>query len=374
MAATDLAMPEAEFTRIGNQLLEAIPLAKLNGTQENICIFLWRRTYGWNRTRDAIPLTAFTAACASCKEHISKQIKILIKKHIIRRVFVVGRPGIYSFVADTNEWADGCIDFEALEHNRDNGIYRCAPAEMIDLSEYPDALWSDDPRAEMEYCCDGWSDAGGEPADCPVREELWRGEGDISVRGNDRRLSGNGLSDHTTMGLSEYTTQELTDGTTQELSGSTTPGQVPAPNRPQIETLLNTVTKTDRKTVRNKKEFSADMPAYQLSAYLLKKIKDNIPDYQEPNMQKWSATTDLILRVDKKDAELVREVIDFSQEDSFWCTNIHSPTNLRKHFNQLAMQRKRQRSSPPVLKNRGGMDDWEIESEEYAHFFDRSRD
>ena len=39
---------EDGFTRIANLILEALALAKLNGTQKGICFFIFRRTYGWN--------------------------------------------------------------------------------------------------------------------------------------------------------------------------------------------------------------------------------------------------------------------------------------------------------------------------------------
>lgn len=87
-------------------------------------------------------------------------------------------------------------------------------------------------------------------------------------------------------------------------------------------------------------------------------------------MQEWSRTMDKLLTSDKVDVELAREVIIFSQEDDFWLTNIHSPGSLKKHFLQLDMQRRRQRSGPRVSSHPSGKDDWDVEKEEYEHFFD----
>ncbi|MEQ8201934.1 MAG: replication protein, partial [Syntrophomonadaceae bacterium] len=165
---------DGPYTRIGTCLLEALPLVKLNRTQQNICIFLWRRTYGWNRTRDSISLADFTTACGCCKEYISRQLKILMEKHIIRRVFVPGRPAIYSFVADVTEWEEGCIDLEALERNRESGIYQCAPEEMTDLAPYPEALWSDQTGdEEVGDLKDGSTAVGEEAGECPFMEGNW---------------------------------------------------------------------------------------------------------------------------------------------------------------------------------------------------------
>ena len=399
MAAIDgLIVPEGPFTRIGNQLLEALPLVKLTRTQENICIFLWRRTYGWNRTRDAITLTDFANACGNCKEYVSKQIKILMRKRIIRRIFVPGRPAIYSFVADAAEWEKGCIDLEALERNRQSNTYRCKSEEMIDLTPYPEALWSDQTDEEFGNIYDGSLGASAEEMECPLMEKDWLSDGVDEERENeidpaDLRPADIGTQDltshssqesdsymtqeldlSTTQELNPKTTQELTSSTTPELHDRTTPEQGPAPPEPALgpplNTDLKTILKTDRKTERSRKEFTPDMPSYQLATLLWTKIKANIPNYKEPNMQEWSRTMDLLLRVDKIDVELAREVIIFSQEDDFWLTNILSPTSLRKHFFRLDMQRRRQRSGPRAPSCSSGKDDWDMEKEEYEHFFD----
>lgn len=118
--ANTLTLPAARavtFARRGNLLREALPLAKLNRTQRNICSFLWRRTYGCNRTRSVISLREFQAACQCCKEYIAQQIKILMKKHIIRRIFVPGRASIFFFNSDVTDWEEGSIDLAALERS-----------------------------------------------------------------------------------------------------------------------------------------------------------------------------------------------------------------------------------------------------------------
>ncbi|MEQ8176651.1 MAG: replication protein, partial [Syntrophomonadaceae bacterium] len=75
------------FTRIANLILEALALVKLNATQIGICLFLLRRTYGWNRGEDAISLGDFAAACGTSKAYISRQLADLLQKNIIRRLF-----------------------------------------------------------------------------------------------------------------------------------------------------------------------------------------------------------------------------------------------------------------------------------------------
>ncbi|HRY14220.1 MAG TPA: replication protein, partial [Syntrophomonadaceae bacterium] len=290
----NLIAPEGPYTRIGNQLLEALPLVKLNRTQENICIFLWRRTYGWNRTRDAISLTDFAAACGHCKEYVSKQIKALMRKRIIRRIFVPGRVSIYSFVADTAQWEKGCIDLEALVRNREAGIYCCANEELIDVTSDPEALWSDQAGEELDELCEGLMKTS-EEMDCPIMEKGWL-DGSEDMRENEinpadqrpahitapelnprsskestsyisqelnfgttqelnsnttQELNSNTtqeLNSNTTQELNSNTTQELNSDTTQELYSSTTPEQVAAPASPGTANPLKTDLKTELKT------------------------------------------------------------------------------------------------------------------------------
>lgn len=117
---------EDGFTRISNLLLEALAIARLNGIQKGICMFLFRRTYGWNRSEDAISLGEFAEACGSSKEYISRQLKVLIKKNIIRRpVYQPGKVPVYSFVTTLADWNQSVIDISMLDKNTADCVYGC---------------------------------------------------------------------------------------------------------------------------------------------------------------------------------------------------------------------------------------------------------
>ncbi|MEN6462213.1 MAG: replication protein [Syntrophomonas sp.] len=118
---------EDGFTRIANLLLEALALARLNGVQKGICLFLFRRTYGWNRSEDAIALSEFAEACDSSRAYISRQLTALIKKNIIYRVaYQPGKISVYSFVTNITHWDQTCINLNALAQNANQGIYDCS--------------------------------------------------------------------------------------------------------------------------------------------------------------------------------------------------------------------------------------------------------
>jgi len=118
---------EDGYTRIANLILEAIPLARLNGVQTAICLFRWRRSYGWNRDADAITLAEFAAACGTGKNYISRQLNELIDKNIIhRREYKIGHTPVYAFTTCVAQWCKGCINVQGLHKNATLGLYNSA--------------------------------------------------------------------------------------------------------------------------------------------------------------------------------------------------------------------------------------------------------
>lgn len=96
---------------------------------------------------------------------------------------------------------------------------------------------------------------------------------------------------------------------------------------------------------KKNKEFSPDSQEYVLAQYLLDKMLENNPNSKMPNLNTWAKSMDMILRVDKRNAEEVKAVIDFCQTDSFWKSNILSVDKLRKQYDQLNLKRKSQKES-----------------------------
>lgn len=298
---------EDGFTKIANLLLEALAMARLNGVQKGICLFLFRRTYGWNRSQDAISLEDFAAACGSSRPYISRQINELIKKNIICRLaYQPGKKSVYAFVTCIAAWDQAVIDLEALADNETQGIY--------DSNE-------NSPQV---------------------------------------------LHDRTTpfvQGLHECTIQGLHKSTTAVLHECTTVNQPPALEPPKLEAAV----KTERKTVKEKEIYSPDSLPYQLSELLLNKILEHLPGYKKPDLQKWAWQMDALMRLDRRKPEEVKAVILFAQGDAFWRTNILSVDKLRRQYDQLNSKRMQSRASPAhkyQAKNLNGE-----EADEYKGFF-----
>jgi hypothetical protein len=84
--------------------------------------------------------------------------------------------------------------------------------------------------------------------------------------------------------------------------------------------------------------FSQTSPEYALAEYLFNLILKNNPNHKKPNFQKWAKQFDSILRVDRRDIEEVKQLIQFSQSDSFWFKVILSPERLRNNYETLSEQ------------------------------------
>jgi len=91
--------------------------------------------------------------------------------------------------------------------------------------------------------------------------------------------------------------------------------------------------KNDKKTT-----FSEETPEFQLSLHLFNGIRSNDPKAKEPDLQKWASEIDKLIRIDKRTPEEIARVIEFSQSDSFWKSNILSTATLRKQFPKLFLK------------------------------------
>jgi hypothetical protein len=77
----------------------------------------------------------------------------------------------------------------------------------------------------------------------------------------------------------------------------------------------------------------------RLARYLLTKIRDFLPNFKEPNLNRWGRDFDLMIRQDKRETSDILKTIDFATADAeFWQGVILSADKVRKHFDKLAVQ------------------------------------
>jgi hypothetical protein len=63
---------------------------------------------------------------------------------------------------------------------------------------------------------------------------------------------------------------------------------------------------------------------------------------------KWISDIDKLIRIDEKSVEQVEAAIRWSQADSFWSSNIHSPAALRKQYEKMRLQAQRNKTTKGV--------------------------
>lgn len=54
--------------------------------------------------------------------------------------------------------------------------------------------------------------------------------------------------------------------------------------------------------------------------------------------KKWLTTLDRMIRLDERTSEQLEAAIRWSQKDTFWSSNIHSPDALRKQYDKMRLQ------------------------------------
>ena len=76
-------------------------------------------------------------------------------------------------------------------------------------------------------------------------------------------------------------------------------------------------------------------PYFQLSQYLFSKMVQNNPEAKKPNYQQWADDIRKMVELDGRKLDQVQGMIDWSQADEFWKTNILSAKKLREKYDQM---------------------------------------
>ncbi|WP_426554594.1 Replication protein O [Bacillus safensis] len=114
--------------------------------------------------------------------------------------------------------------------------------------------------------------------------------------------------------------------------------------RTQKHTIKN------EKNVKNEKNINNSRHKYEPcdmenANLLYQKILENNPQAKKPNLEKWASDFRLIRQIDKRTDKQVKYLIDWTQQDSFWKSNILSPASLRKQFDKLTVRIKSEREA-----------------------------
>lgn len=97
---------------------------------------------------------------------------------------------------------------------------------------------------------------------------------------------------------------------------------------------------SEKKKKRKSPIFDHESKPYKLAAKLSEMIHTNNPDAKQHNetvLQSWAYEFDKAMRLDKRTARSIYDVMFFSQNDVFWKSNILSAKKLREHYDRLKL-------------------------------------
>lgn len=143
---------------------------------------------------------------------------------------------------------------------------------------------------------------------------------------------------------------QISTGQAQE-KHSTSPADSlnPHPSSFNLITSSSEVSAEEAEEPKPKKEFAEGSPELALAEKLQAFILGNNPNARTPtSLQKWAGDFDRMIRLDKRPIPEIEAVMEFSQRDSFWRSNILSAGKLREKYDQLYLKGKAKRASPGV--------------------------
>jgi hypothetical protein len=126
-------------------------------------------------------------------------------------------------------------------------------------------------------------------------------------------------------------------------------GEAPSLER-GTNTEITTETTTKKKTSCQKFSTS-DLENAKL---LFELMLQNNPSAKEPNLDKWANDFRLMRERDNRTDEAIKYLINWTQNDDFWRTNILSPAKLRKQFDALVVKIKneKEKNQTKVIKGK----------------------
>jgi len=99
-----------------------------------------------------------------------------------------------------------------------------------------------------------------------------------------------------------------------------------------------------REKLAKRHEYSHDSDEYRLAMLLSVRIHENLPGSKTPTeaiLQRWADTTRKIHDLDERPLDEARDLLLWSQQDTFWQSVILSMDKFRDQYDQIAAQRLR---------------------------------
>ena len=101
-----MASPQLEngYTSIANKTIEALARIRISGEEMQVLWVILRKTYGWHKKEDEIPLSQFSLMTRLRKPDVIRAIKKLLSKRIIISNIANDNLKRYRFNKDFDAW------------------------------------------------------------------------------------------------------------------------------------------------------------------------------------------------------------------------------------------------------------------------------
>lgn len=80
-----MARSSENFTKIPNEILEALAKIRLGSYETRLLLFIIRKTYGWHKKTDWIALSQLSEGTGISKPNVCRTIRSLVARNIIVR-------------------------------------------------------------------------------------------------------------------------------------------------------------------------------------------------------------------------------------------------------------------------------------------------
>ncbi len=120
----------------------------------------------------------------------------------------------------------------------------------------------------------------------------------------------------------------------------------PGPDAPHEQPDEKTKEPEKPKKTRQIPLFDKTTEQYKLALFMRDCVLKNLPNAKVPaptpeGFRRWAYDIDLMMRIDCRSPDEIRELMDWAHRDSFWKANILSPGKLREKWDTLVAHSKR---------------------------------
>lgn len=118
--------------------------------------------------------------------------------------------------------------------------------------------------------------------------------------------------------------------------------------------------KAVRDSTNARQEFAEGSPEMILTLYLLKRIRQNNPEFKEPDVQVWAGDIHRMVTEDGRAEEKIKKAIDWCQNNTFWKAKILDAKTLRQKYDRLVMEAiaEKERQQKPKNVRKDKMPKW----------------